>query len=148
MLFPTIPAFTHIFLTSSNTTMTNLIIEESNKTPAIFFDYQNGKLDIIGYRSMPESPTQFYTPILEWVTKYVLKPKALSTEVTIKLEYFNTATGKCFVEILKKLDKLPLLGHPVFLKWYYEEDDEDMAQSADDIQASIKFVRIEKISYH
>lgn len=123
------------------------MIKEGNKTPAVCFDYKNGKLDITGYRSMPESASQFYAPLLEWVTKYVLKPSTLSTEVTIRLEYFNTATGKCFVEILKKLDKLPLQNHPVFLKWYYEDEDEDMAQSADDIQASIKYVRIEKIAY-
>ncbi len=127
--------------------MNNLLLEESSKTPSVFFDYNNGKLTIMGYRSMPESSTEFYAQLIEWVTKYVLKPKTLSTEVTIKLEYFNTATGKIFVEILKRLDKLPMQGHPVFLKWYYESDDEDMAQSADDIQASIKYIRIEKIAY-
>jgi SiaC family regulatory phosphoprotein len=85
--------------------------------------------------------------VIEWVREYAQKHTASQTVITFKLEYFNTSSGKCFVEILKILDKVAENGHQVFLKWYYEEDDEDMNISGDDMQASIKYIQMEKIPY-
>lgn len=127
--------------------MNSLRILETKKTPAINFDFQKGRLEITGYRSMPEVSTKFYHPLIEWVNDYVNSPMASSTVITVKLEYFNTSSGRCFVEILKKLDTLAAKGHPVYLKWYYEEDDEDMYTSGDDMEASVKHIDVEKIPY-
>lgn len=127
--------------------MNPIQITETKRTPAVNFDFQTGSLEIIGYRSMPEVSTKFYEPVIEWVREYAQKHTASQTVITFKLEYFNTSSGKCFVEILKILDKVAENGHQVFLKWYYEEDDEDMNISGDDMQASIKYIQMEKIPY-
>ena len=127
--------------------MNSINISETKRTPAISFDFQSGRLEISGYRSMPEVSTKFYEPVIDWIKEYIQKATAKNTVITFKLEYFNTSSGKCFVEILKMLDKLAEKGHPVFLKWYYEEDDEDMNISGDDMQASVKFIQMEKIPY-
>jgi hypothetical protein len=49
--------------------------------------------------------------------------------------------------MFKDLDQLASKGHPVYLQWYYEEDDEDMQQCADDWEVLLKNITIEKISY-
>ena len=127
--------------------MNALKILETTRTPAISFDPLQGRLELTGYRSMPEVSHKFYKPIVDWVNEYVQRIPAKSTIILFKLEYFNTSSGKYFVEILKKLDQLAAKGHPVCMKWYYEEDDEDMAQSGDDLEATVKYIDVEKIPY-
>ena len=124
-----------------------LYIEETQRTPTVNFDYEQGLLEISGYRSMPEVSTKFYEPVMEWVEQYVLMTERRETVLTVKLEYFNTSSGKCLVDILKKMDKLASRGHRVKLKWFYEQDDEDMQKSGDDMAASVKHIQVEKISY-
>ncbi|GAB4405220.1 MAG: hypothetical protein OHK0053_31050 [Microscillaceae bacterium] len=130
-----------------NTSMKSLRILETKKTPAINFDYQRGRLEITGFRSMPEIATNFYRPIISWLREYVQAPATGSTVLSLKLEYFNTGSGKCLVEMFKMLDQLAAEGHPVYLKWFYEEDDEDMLQSADDIEILLKNIVLERIPY-
>lgn len=127
--------------------MNALKILETKRTPTINFDSQKGRLEITGYRSMPEVSHKFYKPVIDWINEYVKQPPANNTVIVFKLEYFNTSSGKYFVEILKKLDLLASEGHPVYLKWYYEEDDEDMCQSGDDLEATVKYIDVEKIPY-
>lgn len=128
--------------------MNSICILETKKTPFINLNPKEGKLEISGYRSMPEISSNFYTPVIDWVREYVKCPGCKKTVISFRLEYFNTTSGKCFVEILKWLDKLAGKGHPVSMKWYYEEDDEDMDTSGDDLSAMIKYISIEKIPFN
>ncbi len=127
--------------------LTALYMEETQRTPNINFDYEEGVLEIVGYRSMPEFSSKFYEPAMDWVEQYVILSDRRNTLINIKLEYFNTSSGKCFVDILKKLDKFAEKGHQVSLKWYYEDDDDDMNKSGDDITSSLRHISVEKVSY-
>ncbi len=127
--------------------MQSIRVQETKKTPYINFDYQKGRMEIVGFRSMPDVSTKFYKPMIDWVKEYVKEPCTGSTVMSFKLEYFNTGSGKCFVEMLKQLDHLAAKGHPVYLQWHYEEDDEDMQQCADDWEVIMKNIIIEKIPY-
>ncbi len=127
--------------------LNSLYIEETQRTPAINFDYEQGLLEIVGYRSMPEVSTKFYEPVMSWIDKYVMVSDRRNTIISIKLEYFNTSSGKCFVDILKKLDVFAGKGHQVKLKWHHEQEDEDMNRSGDDMAACVKHIIVEKIAY-
>lgn len=125
----------------------SLYIEETQRTPSVNFDYEQGVLEITGYRSMPEVSTKFYEPVLDWIEQYVTISDRRNTLVSIKLEYFNTSSGKCLVDILKKMDNFASKGHQVKLKWFYEQDDEDMSKSGDDMAACVKYIAVEKVAY-
>jgi tagatose-1,6-bisphosphate aldolase len=57
----------------------------------------------------------------------------------IQLEYFNTSSSKCLLDILKKLQIVSQNGgSKVKVVWYYEEDDEDMLEAGEDYQAIIR----------
>jgi SiaC family regulatory phosphoprotein len=127
--------------------MESLKIPETRRTPLVSFNAETGILEISGYRSMPEASSEFYDPIINWMDEYITHPITSSTSITFKLEYFNTSTGKCFVDILKRLDDLAASGHEVLVKWFYDEEDEDMLQSGDDMQATVENLSIEKIPY-
>jgi hypothetical protein len=125
----------------------SLYIEETQRTPSIHFDYEQGVLEITGYRSMPEVSTKFYEPVLDWVDQYVAVSDRRNTIINVKLEYFNTSSGKCIVDILKKMDKFASKGYQVKLQWYYEQEDEDMSKSGDDMAACVRHIAVEKIAY-
>ena len=82
--------------------MNSLIIEGSPKTPNINFDGNEGSFLISG-RSIPENSLDFYKPVMEWLDFYIVEPKEATT-VNIKLEYFNTSSSKCLLDVFKKLE--------------------------------------------
>lgn len=116
--------------------MENLVIKPSQKTPNIHFDSTTGTLEITG-RSIPENSVEFYRPVLEWLDEYNNSP-APNTEFVFKLEYFNTSSSKCILDIFRKLEIVSKSGSEIKISWYYDEDDEDMQESGEDFQEIIK----------
>ena len=127
--------------------MENLILEGSAKTPTVTFNATEGKLELKG-RSIPENSVEFYKPLNDWIENYGQSPKA-ATSVDIKLEYFNTSSSKCILDLFKKLEGINGKGTDVSINWYFEEDDEDMEEAGEDYQAIIslpfKIIEVEEI---
>jgi len=115
--------------------MENLILDGSAKTPAVKFDFKNGSMELRG-RSIPENSIEFYQPLNEWIDSYANVPKG-KTVVDIKLEYFNTSSSKCILDLFKKLENLNGTSTEVIINWYFEQDDEDMEEAGEDYQAII-----------
>ncbi len=111
-------------------------IEGTPKTPTVHFDAASGAIEIKG-RSIPENSIEFYKPLIDWLGNYLNGPAALTT-VEIQLEYFNTSSSKCILDVFKKLEAIYKSGHEVIINWYYEEDDEDMLEAGEDYQSIIK----------
>lgn len=106
------------------------------KTPTVNFDSSEGVVEIKG-RSIPENSIEFYNPLVDWLEKYLSNPAGL-TKVNIQLEYFNTSSSKCILDVFKKLEAIYKSGNDVVINWYYEEDDEDMLEAGEDYQSIIK----------
>jgi len=116
--------------------MDTIVIEGTPKTPSINFDAVAGKIEIKG-RSIPENSIEFYKPLVDWLEQYGAAPQKL-TEVNVQLEYFNTSSSKCILDVFKKLEAIYKGGNEVVINWYYEEDDEDMLEAGEDYQSIIK----------
>lgn len=116
--------------------MGKINLEGTNKTPKIVFNEDDGLLELKG-RSIPENSIEFYKPLVDALDQYSKSPKLL-TKVNIQLEYFNTSSSKCILDIFKKLEAIKNAGNEVNINWYYEEDDEDMLEAGEDYQAIIK----------
>ncbi len=115
--------------------MEKINIESTPKTPSISFDFEKGFLEIKG-RSIPENSIEFYKPIVESLEKYGSAPNAITT-VNIQLEYFNTSSSKCILDVFKKLESIHKGGNQLVINWHYEQDDEDMLEAGEDYQAII-----------
>src|SRR5438105_1441485 len=107
--------------------METINIEATPKTPGVMFEPDQGMLVIKG-RSIPENSVEFYRPMMEWLEKYSAQP-VKKTNVNIQLEYFNTSSSKCILDIFKKLEAIHKKGNEIVINWYYEEDDEDMQEA-------------------
>jgi hypothetical protein len=116
--------------------MESLLIEGTAKTPTVKFDGNNGLIEIKG-RSIPENSIEFYKPLIDWLDKYSQNPKP-TTKVNIQLEYFNTSSSKCILDVFKKLESIHKSNYEVVINWYYEEDDEDMLEAGEDYESIIR----------
>lgn len=116
--------------------MGKISIEGTSKTPTVLFDSEDGVMELKG-RSIPENSIEFYKPIVECLDEYAGAPKD-KTSVNIQLEYFNTSSSKCILDLFKKLEAIHKGGNEVVINWHYEEDDEDMLEAGEDYQAIIK----------
>ena len=124
--------------------MEDLKHEGSAKTPVVEFS-SNGELLLKG-RSIPENSIEFYKPLIEWLESYSESPNN-TTVLSVQLEYFNTSSSKCILDVFKKLESIS--GSEITVKWHYEEDDEDMLEAGEDYEAIIdlpfEMIEVEEI---
>jgi hypothetical protein len=117
--------------------MEPIIIEGTQKTPSVNFDADSGVFEIKG-RSIPENSIDFYKPLIEWLEEYAKEAKE-KTVVNVQLEYFNTSSSKCILDVFKKLEAINKMPkNEVVINWYYEEDDEDMLEAGEDYESIIR----------
>lgn len=118
--------------------MDDIKIPATQKTPLIQFS-ASGNLELKG-RSIPENSLEFYKPLMDWLDKYVESTSG-ETTVHVQLEYFNTSSSKCLLDLFKRLENLS----KATINWYYEQDDEDMLEAGEDYEAivSVPFKMIE-----
>jgi hypothetical protein len=116
--------------------MEPLNIEGTPKTPSIKFIAEEGVMEIKG-RSIPENSIEFYKPLVDWLESYAKDPLK-KTQVNIQLEYFNTSSSKCILDVFKKLEAIHKSKHDVVINWFYEEDDEDMLEAGEDYESIIR----------
>ena len=109
--------------------------EGTAKTPHVNFDADTGLFELKG-RSIPENSIDFYKPLIDWIDRYARDPRPKTT-LHVQLEYFNTSSSKCILDVFKKLEGINKGGSAVTINWHYEEDDEDMLEAGEDYQAII-----------
>ena len=98
--------------------MEPISIEGTPKTPTVHFDSSEGVVEIKG-RSIPENSIEFYNPLVDWLEKYLSNPAEL-TKVNIQLEYFNTSSSKCILDVFKKLEAINKSGNELVIIWFYD----------------------------
>jgi hypothetical protein len=116
--------------------MNALQIEGTTKTPTVRFDASKGLIEIKG-RSIPENSIEFYKPLVDWLENYAKEAQA-QTQVNIQLEYFNTSSSKCILDVFKKLEVINKANSGVTINWFYDEDDEDMLEAGQDYESIIR----------
>ncbi len=127
--------------------MNNILLDGSPKTPTVHFDGETGVLELRG-RSIPENSIEFYKPLIDWIDQYARHPQP-QTQLRVQLEYFNTSSSKCILDLFKKLENVRSSGNEVMVLWHYEADDEDMLEAGEDYQAIIslpfKMIQVEEV---
>jgi len=121
--------------------------EGTGKTPHVDFDPTTGSLELKG-RSIPENSIDFYKPLIDWVDRYGRSPQPKTT-LHVQLEYFNTSSSKCILDLFKKLESIRAAGSEVVVLWHYEEEDEDMLEAGEDyagiINVPFRMIQIQEV---
>ena len=123
--------------------MEPLLITPTDETPEVSFDAKAGNLAMKG-KCLPEDVNAFFMPILDWLGNYAKQPAA-TTEFTVGLEYFNTATSKPIIRIFGLLEGIMKAGHSVKVIWCFLEEDEDMQDSGQEFATLVSLPFEERI---
>jgi len=111
--------------------MSPLIIQGDRIRPSIDFNPAKGRLSITG-RCIPENALEVFDPMLDWLDGFCSSsPKAAVLD--IRLEYFNSTSVNRLSTVVRKVADLRAKGTQVTINWHYEEDDEDMMDTGNDI---------------
>lgn len=100
--------------------MKNLEIESTARTPYIKMDSVKGEIEFAG-RSIPEDSVDFYSPVFLWLEEYA-RHKHKSTVFRFKLEYINTSSSKCMLNIFEMIEQMYQNGWNVKVIWCEDED--------------------------
>jgi hypothetical protein len=104
--------------------MENLQSESTQYLPLIDFSV-NGRLKLEG-RSIPEDVNKLFNPMIEFADQLSVSKVIFD----IKLDYFNTASSKKILVLLKHLDGNANIEH-IQVNWHFEEGDEDSVETAE-----------------
>lgn len=125
--------------------MEPLYIEPTDFTPRVLFDPANSVFEISGF-SRPENVVGFYKPIIKWLEEFDEKVLSQNTEyntsnliINLKLTYFNSASSKFLLDVLLMFMKFHSKGNTVEVNWYYDEDDDEIFESGEEISEMISF---------
>ena len=105
--------------------MEELKISPTKNTPEILLN-PDGTIRVRG-RSIHENVTDFFAPVEDWITQYIIDPAEL-TCVELNLEYCNSASAKVLIHMLQKITYVSLKNKKFIFNWYYEDGDDDILE--------------------
>jgi len=111
--------------------MEHLQIAAKDDTLKVDFNAETGVLMLEG-ESYPENPIDFFAPLNNWIEQYIQEVNGpLTLDTTI--DYLNTSSSKCMLDLLEALDNYYESGGKATVNWYYEEDNEDMEETGEEL---------------
>jgi hypothetical protein len=114
--------------------MKEVHILPSEKTPEIYLNPE-GTIRIEG-RGLSVNRTHITDQILEWIDLYLENPADV-TYVSITFEYLNSHSTSTLFTMLKKITQVLLQSKKLVVKWFYEEDDEDILERGEYIASTL-----------
>lgn len=117
--------------------MNNLHIDSTQATPAITADVQAGIIEMRG-DSYPENSYELFSPVMQWVEGYLAAGDRKLT-LNLHLLYLNTSSVKAMMDIFDMLEEAHRAGREVAVNWYYDEQNERVAELAEEFKEDCSF---------
>jgi len=111
--------------------MESIYVKKTKKTPLISLDLSENIFQIKG-PSFSEDILSIYDPVLNWINENLPQ---LEKELTCEFYFtvLNSASHKKIFQILIILNGFMDRGKKIKIKWYYDEDDEDIMEMGEDL---------------
>jgi hypothetical protein len=117
----------------------------TKNTPEFIFSSE-GMIKIRG-RGLFQKETEVTEQLGNWIDEYVTNPAEI-TYVILAFEYLNSSSTIIIVSILRKLSQGILQSEKLVIKWYYEEDDEDILERGEYISLTFNIPIIFILTNH
>lgn len=117
--------------------MSNLELSATTSTPHVISDGDTSVLEMRG-DSYPENSFEFFAPIVDWVQNH-LKTPAASLRLDLYLLYLNTSSVRAMMDIFDLLEDAHKDSHAVAVQWFYDEDNERIAELAEEFKEDCSF---------
>lgn len=110
--------------------MTDLQLQATNTTPKVTLPSKGGDGSIEG-NCYPENAFAFFEPVLSWLRNFRKDGGARMT-ISVKLDYFNTSSSKCLLDLFQYLQDANAEGAQFRVRWLYCQDDPDMRENGEE----------------
>jgi hypothetical protein len=117
--------------------MTDLNIPATQSTPGVTAVWASGNLSLRG-DSYPENSFKFFVPIIDWIKSYLTDSMA-PLHLELRLLYLNTSSVKGMMDIFDMLEEAHGEGREVSVTWYYDAQNERVAELADEFKEDCSF---------
>jgi hypothetical protein len=117
--------------------MSDITINPTQSTPGIVADAAAGVLEMRG-DSYPENSFEFFEPIIAWVEQR-LSVVENPLRLELHLLYLNTSSVKAMMDIFDMLEEAHGRGNEVRVNWYYDSDNERIAELAEEFKEDCTF---------
>jgi hypothetical protein len=118
----------------------------TDKSPDVLLDPE-GFIKVTG-RAIDENLRNVPEQITNWIDVYLLNP-VKTTQVIIALEYLNSFNTIILTSILRRLSQVKQQSKELVIKWYIENDDDDLLDRGESISTTfnmpIEFILIDNI---
>lgn len=115
------------------------LLEPTERTPKVTYD--DGELVITG-RSFMDNAIDFYTNLIDNIKGL----PAQHLNVVVQLDYFNTSSSKCMLELFRSLERRVHDGeHTASIKWHYAAECYDIEEAGEDYRDLISGVPFELV---
>jgi SiaC family regulatory phosphoprotein len=109
--------------------MSKLILKETSTTPKVTFDPEKQFFEVRG-NSIVLNALEFYSPLSDWIKQnHALVDNGAN--FMFCLPFFNSASSKGIVMVLKEIRQLQQAKNDVKILWCIEEDDEFMKEAGE-----------------
>ena len=123
--------------------MQNINIENTDFSPSIQTDFENGTINIKG-KSYPENTLEFYEPFMDALEEFLSSLPTNKLIFNLEIIYFNSSSSKKFFEIFDLLDenreKLD-----IEVNWIYDKEDESSKEVGEEFQEDFEELNIKLI---
>ena len=117
--------------------MNNLNIESTQSTPSILADAKAGAVEMRG-DSYPENSFELFSPVMQWIESFLAETERPLT-LNLHLLYLNTSSVKAMMDIFDLLEEAHRGGRQVSVNWYYDEQNERVAELAEEFKEDCSF---------
>lgn len=107
--------------------MESLLLAGTSTTPTVILDADKNIFEISG-RSVSDTPSEFYLPVIQWLTRYAKDPNS-TTCFVFKLAYFTTASASVLLDTISILSTI----RNVKVLWYYPIDDHYRKEAGEEL---------------
>lgn len=115
--------------------MENINIEGHRGTyyvPTVNFNAETGICELEG-ESYLEDTASFFNPLISWLNDF-FKYQDIKLTFNFKLNYYNTSSSKCIVDIFNLLKKKSDRGKNVEVNWFYNSFSEDAEEEVEEVE--------------
>lgn len=128
------------------TTMHEIRLNATQSTPSVVAIplSSTSKIGLLEMRgdSYPENSFEFFSPIFGWVEEFLKRSEEwedAALRVELHLLYLNTSSVKAMMDIFDLLEEAFADGKGVCVTWYYDEDNERIAELAEEFKEDCSF---------
>lgn len=121
--------------------MDNFFIEATKYTPEISFNVETNILEIKG-ETYPENTAEFYSPVFDWLEKYLNQLGDQKVTVNMEIIYFNSSSSKVLMDLFDRFEDSVRDGKDIEINWIYDKEDESALEYGEEFQEDLEVLKL------